>query len=47
MSHFLEYAGLRRSVLAFTGTVYGFVVGVADWLLDFSDEDNSFYLALF
>lgn len=45
MSNLLAIAGVKRG-LRLAGTVYNLVAGAAEWLLDFSDEDNSMYLAL-
>lgn len=46
MSHFIALSGVRKAI-AVAATVYGFVAGISEWLLDFSDDDNSFYVALF
>jgi len=44
----IALTGTRRSVIALTATVCGFASAVlVPWLLDFSTEDHSSYVALF
>lgn len=46
MSALISLAGTYRSTIALAGTVYNWIAVTVAWSLDFSDEDNSFYLAL-